>query len=168
VSFRNDVEAVLMRAGCNTGACHGSAQGKNGFRLSLFGFDPALDYLNLTRDVRGRRLETASADESLMLLKPTGQVGHEGGMRFQKDDELYSTLKTWIDAGAPDDPADLPTLSEIEILPKEAVLEGEGAKQQFVVRAKYSNGTDRDVTDLAVLSTSDDQTIKTRDGRRAR
>ncbi len=81
VSFRNDVQAVLMRTGCNSGGCHGSAQGKNGFRLSLFGFDPGLDYMGLTRDVRGRRLNTANPDESLMLLKPTGGVDHEGHRR---------------------------------------------------------------------------------------
>jgi hypothetical protein len=160
ISFRNDVEPALMRAGCNTGACHGSAQGKNGFRLSLFGFDPTLDYISLSRDVRGRRLEAASPDESLMLLKPTGGVDHEGGTRFEKDSEIYRIFHGWISAGAPDDPPDLPSLTGIEILPKEAVLEGEGAAQRFTVVAKYTNGTDRDVTDLAVLSSSDDQTVK--------
>ncbi|MDX9971696.1 MAG: DUF1549 and DUF1553 domain-containing protein, partial [FCB group bacterium] len=160
VSFRNDVQPALMRAGCNTGACHGSAQGKNGFRLSLFGFDPAADYLHLSRDVRGRRLAAASPDESLMLLKPTGAVPHEGGTRFDKDSELYATIRAWIAADAPDDPADLKTLTGVEVLPKEAVLEGEGTAQALTVIAKYSDGSDRDVTRLAILSTSDDQTVK--------
>jgi hypothetical protein len=160
VSFRNGVEPAIMRAGCNTGACHGSAQGKNGFRLSLFGFDPAMDYKNLTRDVRGRRLDAASPDESLMLQKPTGAVPHEGGTRFDNKSELYGAIRAWIAADAPDDPADLPTLASVEMLPHEAVLEGEGAAQALTVIAKYSDGTDRDVTKLAILSTSDDQTLK--------
>lgn len=160
VSFRNDVQAVLMRTGCNSGGCHGSAQGKNGFRLSLFGFDPGVDYMNLTRDVRGRRLNTANPDESLMLLKPTGGVDHEGGTRFTQDSEFHDTLRRWIAAGAPDDPPDLPTLTGIAILPEESVLEGEGSSQQLTVMAKYSDGTDRDVTNVTILSSSDEQTVK--------
>lgn len=160
VTFRNDVEPVLMRAGCNSGACHGSAQGKNGFRLSLFGFDPSMDYVNLTRQARGRRLDAASPDESLMLLKPTGGVPHEGGTRFERDSELYGTVRQWIEAGAPDDPAELPTLTGVEIMPRDAVIEGEGGTQAFTVVAAYSDGTDRGVTRLALLSSSDDQTLK--------
>ncbi|MCG3199991.1 MAG: DUF1549 domain-containing protein [Candidatus Omnitrophica bacterium] len=160
INFRNDVEPVLMRAGCNAGSCHGSAQGKNGFRLSLFGFDPSLDYVNLTRQVRGRRMNAANPEESLMLLKPTGDVDHEGGTRFAHDSPLYRTVEDWITEGAQDHPEQSPALNSVEILPKEVVLEGEGATQQFVVRAFYSDGTDRDVTGLALLSTSDDSTLK--------
>jgi hypothetical protein len=159
VSFRNGVEPVIMRAGCNTGACHGSAQGKNGFRLSLFGFNPAMDYLNLTRQVRGRRMNAASPEESLMLLKPTGGVDHEGGTRFSHDSPFYGTLVNWIEEGAVDDPPDVAKLTGLEILPKSCVLEGEGATQQFVVRGFYSDGTDRDVTDLALLASSDEATV---------
>ncbi|MBI3119033.1 MAG: DUF1549 domain-containing protein, partial [Candidatus Hydrogenedentes bacterium] len=159
VSFRNDVLPSLMRAGCNTGACHGSASGKNGFRLSLFGFDPPVDYLSLTRDVRSRRLNIAIPEQSLMLLKPEGAVDHEGGTRIAKGDGIYETLHRWIAEGTKNDPAELPALTEIEILPREAVLEGEGAQQRFVVMAKYSDGTDADVTRLSILSTSDDSSL---------
>ncbi|MBM3288667.1 MAG: cell surface protein, partial [Candidatus Hydrogenedentes bacterium] len=77
-SFHNDVEPVLMKAGCNAGSCHGSASGKNGFRVSLFGFDPGMDYINLTRDNRARRMNAGSPEDSLLLLKATGDVAHDG------------------------------------------------------------------------------------------
>lgn len=157
-SFRNDVEPVLMKAGCNAGSCHGSAQGKNGFRVSLFGFDPNMDYTNLTRDNRARRMNTGSPDDSLMLTKATGAVVHDGGTRFAKDTPLYNTLHRWISEGAQNDASPPPALTGVEILPKSVVLEGKGAQQHFVVRAMYADGSDRDVTSLAILSTSDDQT----------
>ncbi len=158
-SFRNHVEPVLMASGCNAGACHGSARGKNGFRLSLFGYDPTLDYLSLTRELRSRRINPAIPEESLILMKPAGQVDHEGGTVMEPGDVLYETLKRWISEGVQDDPADLPTLTGIQILPEEAVLEGEGATQDFVVMAQYSDGTDRDVTDTTILASSDDMTL---------
>ena len=158
MSFRNDIEPVLMRAGCNTGACHGAASGKNGFGLTLFGFDASVDYVNLTREVLGRRLNVAAPHESLMLQKPTGQVDHEGGTRFDKESPLYAMLHRWIAEGAQNDPAEVPKLTGIEMLPSEAVLEADGAIQRFVVRATYSDGTDRDITDLAILA-SEDSTI---------
>ncbi len=157
-SFANDVEPVLMKAGCNAGGCHGAAAGKNGFRVSLFGFDPGMDYINLTRDNRGRRMNTGSPDDSLMLLKATGDVVHDGGSRFEKNTPLYNTLHRWIAEGAQNDATPPPSLTAVEILPKSAVLEGKGAQQRFVVRGIYSDGSDRDVTSLAILSTSDEQT----------
>lgn len=159
MSFRNDVEAALMRAGCNAGACHGSAQGKNGFRLSLFGFDPAADYIRLTRELLGRRVNVAEPGESLLLLKPTAQVDHEGGERFTKRSPLYRMIERWIREGAQDDPPDAPKPTGLHILPSNAVLEGPGAVQRFVVQAAYSDGTDRDVTDLAILSSGDDAVV---------
>ncbi|MFP6582711.1 MAG: DUF1549 and DUF1553 domain-containing protein [Candidatus Hydrogenedentota bacterium] len=159
ISFRNDVEAAIMRAGCNTGACHGSAQGKNGFRMSLFGYDPPHDYTTLTRDSRGRRLNAASPLRSLMLGKPLGKVDHEGGQVIDEKSPLYEILRRWIAEGAKDDVADLPKVTGIDILPEEAVMEGEGARQQYVVLAHYSNGTDRDVTELAVLSSVDESIV---------
>lgn len=157
-SFRNDIEPALMKAGCNTGACHGSAQGKNGFRVSLFGFDPAMDYINLTRDNRARRLNAGSPDDSLMLTKATGQVDHEGGERFNPESALYATIHRWIAEGAQSDPGEPPALTGVEILPRASVLEGTGAQQRYVVRAAYSDGSDRDVTSLAIISSSDDVT----------
>ncbi len=159
MSFLNDIEPVIMRAGCNTGACHGAASGKNGFKLTLFGFDAALDYDYLTRDARARRMDAAKPAESLMLLKPTGAVDHEGGTKIEKDGPLYQMVYRWIAEGANNDPAELPKLTGIEILPPDGVLEGTGSTQRFVVQAHYSDGTDRDVTDLAVLASGDDAVV---------
>lgn len=159
ISFENDVEPVLMRAGCNTGKCHGSAQGKNGFRLSLFGFDPKMDHTNLTRETLGRRLDVADPEESLMLQKPAGLVPHEGGQLIAKDDYYYNVLKEWIAEGAQPDSGEPVALDRIEVLPPSVVLEGEGAEQQFIVQAHYADGTDRDVTHLAILSSEDALTV---------
>ncbi len=159
MSFRNDVEPAIMRSGCNTGACHGSAKGKNGFRLSLFGFDSEYDYKSLTRELLARRINVAIPEESLMLQKPAGEVAHEGGTVISREDKLYNAMRRWIAEGVTDDPKEVKTLDRIEILPPQAVLEGEGATQRFMVRALYSDGSDRDVTDLAVMSTSDELTL---------
>src|SRR5438445_3839112 len=89
VSFRNDVMAVLSKAGCSAGTCHGNKNGKGGFKLSLRGQDPDVDYLALTRDLFARRIDSMEPQQSLILLKPTAQVAHEGGLRFKKDSEEY-------------------------------------------------------------------------------
>ncbi len=159
MSFRNDIQPVLMRAGCNAGACHGAASGKNGFALSLFGYDPGKDYLNLTRDARGRRMDASTPEESLMLLKPTGAVDHEGGERIEKGDPLYEMLRRWIAEGAANDPGEVAGLTGITVMPPTAVLEGVDTTHRFTVQATYTDGTVRDVTDLAILASGDDQTL---------
>src|SRR5205823_14336537 len=105
ISFKLDVMPVFMRWGCNSGACHGAARGKDGFRLSLFGYDPDGDHYRLTREINGRRINLAIPAESLMLQKATGKVPHTGGTRFKEDGELYHTVTRWLEAGAPSDPA---------------------------------------------------------------
>src|SRR5262249_52939647 len=96
VSFRNDVMAVLSKGGCNQGACHGNQNGKNGFKLSLRGEDPTWDLDALTRDGLGRRIELGAPDASLILLKATGGIAHEGGRRFGKTSTEYTLLREWI------------------------------------------------------------------------
>src|SRR6185295_6757402 len=103
ISFRRDVMPVFMKSGCNTGSCHGAARGKDGFRLSLFGFDPEGDHFRLTREMSGRRINTALPADSTVLEKATGAVQHTGGKRFEPDGELYQTIARWIEAGAPND-----------------------------------------------------------------
>jgi hypothetical protein len=159
VSFQNDIEAILLSAGCNAGSCHGSAQGKNGFHLSLFGYDPGLDHRELTRGEMGRRLNRAVPGESLALAKAAGSVDHEGGTRFHTDSDAYATMKRWVEEGAQNDGGNAPALTGIEMLPRAATLGGKDQTQQFVVRATYADGTDRDVTSLAILSSSDDLTL---------
>ncbi|HCK51930.1 MAG TPA: cell surface protein, partial [Planctomycetaceae bacterium] len=143
ISFRLDVMPVFMKANCNTGSCHGSARGKDGFRLSLFGFDPAGDHYRLTRELPGRRINLAVPSSSLLMEKSVGEVPHTGGKRFGKDSELYGTLDRWLVAGAPNDPGAVPAVTKVELFPKEAVLDGEGVTQQLNVLAHYADGTTR-------------------------
>ncbi|MEK6234064.1 MAG: DUF1549 and DUF1553 domain-containing protein, partial [Planctomycetales bacterium] len=156
ISFRLDVMPVFMKSGCNTGSCHGAARGKDGFRLSLFGFDPAGDHHRLTREISGRRVNLAIPSKSLLLEKIVGEVPHTGGKRFNMDSEYAATLTRWLVAGAPNDPTEPAKVVGLEIYPEGAVLDGEGASQQINVRAKYSDGTDRDVTSLASFSSNND------------
>jgi Protein of unknown function (DUF1549)/Protein of unknown function (DUF1553) len=157
MSFRLDVMPVFMRSGCNTGSCHGAARGKDGFRISLFGFDPEGDHFRLTREMVGRRINRAVPAESTLLEKATGAVPHTGGKRFEPASELYRTIHTWIQSGAPnDDASKIPTVVGVDLYPKQSVLDGKGSTQQLTVRARYSDGTDRDVTSLAVFLTNND------------
>lgn len=156
ISFQLDVMPVFMRSGCNTGSCHGAARGKDGFRLSLFGFDPAGDHFRITHELGYRRVNLALPAESMLLEKTDGTVPHTGGKRFERDSEYYQTLLRWLEAGAPYDAGEVPKVLAVELYPKQVVLEGEGATQQMVARAKYSDGTDRDVTNLAVFLTNND------------
>jgi hypothetical protein len=156
ISFKLDVMPVFMKAGCNAGSCHGSARGKDGFRLSLFGYDPDGDYYRLTREQPERRLDLSIPSECLLLEKATGQVAHSGGSPTKKGDPLYNTLLRWLESGAPADPGKVPTIDSLEIYPPGGLLEGSGETQQLTIRAKFSDGTDRDVTGLAVFLSSND------------
>jgi hypothetical protein len=156
ISFKLDVMPVFMRSGCNTGSCHGAARGKDGFNLSLFGYDPDGDYNRITHEVGFRRINLALPRESLLVQKATGAVPHTGGKRFADDSEYNQTVLRWLEAGVPADPADVALPASLEVYPPKAVLEGEGTTQQFIARAKYSDGTDRDVTHLAVFLTNND------------
>jgi len=160
ISFQLDVMPVFMRSGCNMGSCHGAARGKDGFRLSLFGFDPQGDHFRLTREISGRRINLALPHESLLIEKGTGKVPHSGGKRFAENGELYSTLIRWLKAGAPLDAGEVPKVLSVEIYPQGAVLDGEGATQQLTVRAKYSDGSDRDVTSQALFLSSNDNSAE--------
>jgi len=158
ISFKLDVMPVFMKAGCNMGSCHGAARGRDGFRLSLFGFDPDGDYQRLTREISGRRINLAIPEESLLVEKALGKVPHTGGKRFESGTELHQTLLRWLRAGAPRDPGEVPKVVAVELYPDGAVLDGKGATQKLTVRAKYADGTDRDVTSLAYYMTNNDVT----------
>ena len=160
ISFKLDVMPVFMKAGCNAGSCHGTSRGKDGFRLSLFGFDPDGDYFRLTREQIGRRINLALPDESLIVQKGLGAVQHTGGVRFGTNSDLCQTLVSWLNAGAPKDATNVAKVTGIEIFPKSALLEGANAVQRFLVRAKYSDATERDITPLAVFISNNDVTAK--------
>lgn len=163
ISFKLDVMPIFMRAGCNSGGCHGAARGKDGFRLSLFGFDAEGDHHRLTREQPGRRLNLALPAESLLIEKATGKVPHTGGQRIKEGDPYYKDLIRWLEARAPNDPANVPVPVSLDIYPKIAVLDGKGETQQMVVRAKYSDGSDRDVTSLALFLSNNDNSAKISD-----
>lgn len=154
-SFVNDVQPVLYKSGCSTGACHGAASGKNGFVLSLRGFDNVRDYDVLTRQAKGRRISTVNPPDSLFLLKPLGEVPHEGGQRFEKDSLDYRILYDWITQGAPGPKPGETHIARLEMLPASMELQP-GVTQPLLVRAHYDNGTVRDVTRWVKFDTSED------------
>ncbi len=154
-SFRNHVESVLSKAGCNSGACHGALAGKKGFKLSLGAFDPAADYFYMTHQARARRVVLSDPGRSLILTKPSGAVPHKGGLRFTVDSPEYRVLADWIAAGAPAPEESDPRLSRLEILPASAVLKP-GAKQQLIVRAHFSDGRIEDVTRWAKFTSTNE------------
>ena len=166
ISFHLDVMPVFMREDCNTGSCHGSARGQDGFMLSLFGYDPNGDHFRLTREMAGRRINLAIPEESLLIEKSIESVPHTGGKLFEKGSDSWKTMVEWVAAGAINDEAEeVPTVVDLELYPPKLVLEGSGATQQMTVRAKYSDGHDRDVTDLAVFFSNNDPTAEvTEDG----
>jgi hypothetical protein len=163
ISFNLDVMPVFMKAGCNSGGCHGASRGKDGFALSLFGYDAEGDYFRLTRQMIGRRINLALPEESLMIEKAIGKVPHGGGERFKPDSELYKTLVRWVEAGVPKDPTNIAKVVSLDIMPKQAVLDGSNTTQRVTVRATYSDGTDRDVTSLAAFFSNNDPVAKISD-----
>ena len=154
VSFRNDVMAVVSKTGCNAGTCHGNANGKAGFKLSLRGEDPEFDFKAFTRDVFSRRANPFDPDQSLVLLKATAQVAHEGGARFRKDSDAYKTLRTWIAGGLANDAASAPTVTRMDVEPAEGILIEPTNSVRLTAHAEFSDGTRRDVSSLAVYEPS--------------
>jgi hypothetical protein len=154
-SYRNDVVPLLSRAGCNAGACHGNASGKGGFRLSLRGEDPDFDFRALTREALGRRVSTAAPERSLVLLKPTGQVPHEGGIRFAADSSDAKMLRSWVAAGARDDVALAPRLLSIRVDPARRIVAAPARAEKLHVVAEFDDGSTRDVTRQACFDLSE-------------
>ncbi|MSQ96959.1 MAG: DUF1553 domain-containing protein [Gemmataceae bacterium] len=167
-TFEKDVQPILARMGCNAGACHGKQRGQNGFQLSLLGFDHDFDYAAISQEARGRRVFPASPANSLLLLKPIGEMPHGGGRRLYKSDPHYSVLLRWITAGMPRTPQEEPVLERITVEPTERLLlpsppwrgaggEGltPGAEQQLVITAHYSDKTSADVTHLTMFQSNE-------------
>jgi Protein of unknown function (DUF1553)/Protein of unknown function (DUF1549) len=155
VSFRHELIAALNVGGCNSGACHGTPSGKNGFKLSLRGYDPAADYLQLTHDVFGRRTDNQDTESSLILLKAMARVPHEGGVRYMAGSVPAKTVQTWLAEGLRDDPATLTTVKSVAVLPGPRQLNDPVRWQQLAVRATFADGNARDVTRLTVFTSSD-------------
>lgn len=154
-SFRNDVLPVMTKMGCNSGPCHGAAAGKNGFKLTLRGYDPVVDYYTLTHQANARRTDRMEPARSLILLKPTLTVPHGGGKRFDVGSPEYKVMAGWLAQGMPP-PADTDALvTEIRVLPREASLRP-GAELQLIVTAVYSDGHTADVTRWAKFDSGDE------------
>ena len=153
VHFVNDVMPVLTRHGCNSGGCHGKASGQNGFKLTVFGFDPETDFTAMTKESRGRRVFAGSPERSLLLLKASGRVPHGGGQRIQPESADDVLLTRWIRQGMPWGDDSAPTLQSISVEPNERVALRKSS-QQLLVTARFSDGSLRDVTAKAAYSSN--------------
>ena len=156
VDFIRDVNPVLAKLGCNQGTCHGAAKGKNGFKLSLRGYDPLFDVRALTDDHGSRRVNLASPDDSLMLLKASATAPHAGGLLAKVDDPAYQIIRRWIEQGGRLDVA-TPRVTGIKVFPAAAEIDAAGRRQQFRVVADYADGSSRDVTRDAFLESGNSE-----------
>jgi hypothetical protein len=155
VSFVNDVVPIFTRLGCNAGVCHAKAGGgQNGFQLSLLGFEPQEDFEHLVREGRGRRLFPAAPEKSLLLQKVSGQLPHGGGVRIEPNSASYNLLRAWIEQGTKYSTGKEVELTAIHTEPAQATLPP-GSKQQLRAFATYSDGSRRDVTQLALFESND-------------
>jgi hypothetical protein len=157
--YIRDVTPVVSRMGCNAGTCHGAKDGKAGFKLSLRGYDPIYDIRAFTDDIKGRRTNVASADESLMLLKGTAGVPHEGGQVMKPGDKYYNILRAWIAGGMKLD-LHTPRVTKIELSPSYPVVQRIGGRQQFRVVATYADGLVRDVTQESFIESGNSEIAK--------
>ena len=157
VTFEHDIQPLLTRFGCNSGACHGKSRGQNGFALSLLGFDSDFDYASITREGRGRRISSSAPASSLLLEKATGRLPHGGGARFAVGSKQFRLLVRWLEGGYPRTPADAPKLVRVVVEPPTKSLVA-GQSTDLQVFAEYSDGSRRDVTESAAYQ-SNDRTI---------
>jgi hypothetical protein len=155
VSFERHVAGLLGKFGCNAGSCHGSFQGRGGMRLSLFGHDSAMDYLALTHDALGRRVDPANPDSSLVLLKAAGQVSHGGGKRFDKGSWAYQVIRSWVEAGCPRG-AGAGQVRQLTVSPAESSFRSPGQAMTLRVEAEFADGTRQDVTPFCSFRAQDD------------
>ncbi len=146
--FENDIIPILSKYGCNSSGCHGKAEGQNGFKLSVFGFDAQADYDALVKQGRGRRTFPAAANHSLLLAKASGLMPHGGGVRITKNSREFHMLRAWVSAGVPFGDPDAPKVARIEVLPHERIRDTL-ASQQLRVIAHYADGRQVDVTSIA-------------------
>jgi hypothetical protein len=155
VDFDRQVAPIITKLGCNMGACHASQHGKGGFKLSVFGFEPADDHAAIVRDRLGRRVEMLAPEQSLFLQKPTMQVAHGGGLRLKADSVDYQILKAWLSNQAPGPRSDAPKVTKLTVTPTQRIGR-KGLTQQLRVEATYSDETTRDVTAWALFDSMDE------------
>ena len=158
LSFVKDIVPIFTKFGCAGSNCHGSIRGKAGFKLSLFGYEPSLDYQAIVKASDGRRVDLNNPESSLILKKPTFQVPHGGGVRFEKGSLPYDAIVEWLRAGAKYDSAGSPRLASLSVYPAERWMVGLGQTQQLIVTGRYTDGSVEDMTDK-VQFTSNDEAI---------
>jgi hypothetical protein len=161
INFGNQIVPIFSKLGCNSGGCHGKASGQNGFKLSLFGFDPELDFVALVEEARGRRIFPAAPERSLLLLKATGTIAHGGGKKMDLSSDEYKLIRRWIASGTPFGSPKDPVVTEISVYPDHRIMTRQN-RQQFAVYAHYSDGAIEDITRRAQYE-SNDQEIATVD-----
>ena len=154
INFPNQVVPIFTKLGCNSGGCHGKASGQNGFKLSLLGFEPELDYMTLVKESRGRRLFPAAPDQSLFLLKAIGAMPHGGGKKMESDSDEYKIVRRWIASGMPYGSADDPIVTRISVYPEHRIM-NRNSRQQFATYAHYSDGRVEDITRRAQYESND-------------
>lgn len=153
-SYLKDVAPILNKAGCTSGPCHGAAKGKNGFKLSLRGYDPQFDYEALLYDLSGRRFNRAEPGKSLMLAKPTQEIPHGGGQRFEQSSTYYKTIFNWIAQGVPFGDPLKDVVSALAVEPLDIAMAKPGEKLALKVMATYLDGTTRNVTREATIESN--------------
>jgi hypothetical protein len=145
INFGNQIVPIFTKLGCNSGGCHGKASGQNGFKLSLLGFEPDMDYTSLVKEARGRRTFPGAPDHSLLLRKASGGIAHGGGKRMEPDSDEYKLIRRWIASGLPFGSPEDPQVIRIAVYPEHRILDRNG-QQQLAVFAHYSDGAVEDVT----------------------
>jgi hypothetical protein len=163
INFGNQIVPIFTKLGCNSGGCHGKASGQNGFKLSLLGFEPEVDFTSLVKEARGRRLFPAAPESSLLLTKASGQVAHGGGKRMDVGSDEYRLIRRWIASGVPFGEKDDPVVTKITVFPAHRVM-SRNSKQQFAVYAHYSDGAIEDITRRAQYESNDQEIAVVNEG----
>src|SRR5262249_38862986 len=156
INFGNQIVPIFTKLGCNSGGCHGKASGQNGFKLSLLGFEPEVDYNSLVKEARGRRLFPAAPENSLLLLKASGAVAHGGGKRLEVGSDEYRLIRRWVASGMPLGEKDDPVVTKITVYPAHRVMTRQN-KQQFAAYAHYSDATVEEITRRAQDESNDQE-----------
>ena len=164
VSYVKDVQPIFNKAGCTSGPCHGGAKGKNGFKMSLRGYDPEFDFRAVMTDLSGRRINRTEPAQSLILLKPTMEIPHGGGVRLERDSPYYKTVLQWLSEGSVYGDPVSSQVTKLDVDPPEFFAQKPGPSQQLKVVAHYADGSSRDVTDLAQYNSSVPTTAEVSDG----
>ena len=158
-SFVKDIVPIFTKFGCAGSNCHGSIRGKAGFKLSLFGYEPSLDYQAIVKASDGRRVNLDNPEASLILKKPTFQIPHGGGVRFEKGSLPYDAIVEWLRAGAKYDSAGSPRLASLSVYPAERWIVGVGQTQQLIVTGRYTDGSIEDMTDKVQFTSNDEAVV---------